>query len=107
MVQSSHRADFVRNNRVYNRNTTNTNAMVIGPMTIPMITPVLFWFPSGGGYNWLLISVVHAFVESLNETLQAKNWRIWRNNEAGYMFSLKVSGRNRRETCAVFYRVSC
>ena len=49
IVQSSQRADFVINNRVYNRRATMINAGVLVPMTNPTAVPVLFWFPSGGG----------------------------------------------------------
>ena len=37
------------------------------------------------------MSVMHAFVLFLNETLQAKNWLILRRIEAGFMFLLKES----------------
>ncbi len=51
IVQSSQRADFVRNSRVYNLSPTKIHDGMKVPMTTPISAPVLFWSPSGGTGN--------------------------------------------------------
>lgn len=58
MVQSSQRADLVRNRRVNIRSTTKMAVIISLPTIIPTIVPVLFWFPSGGTFSWELILIV-------------------------------------------------
>ncbi len=51
IVQSSQRADFVRNSRVYNLSPTKIHDGMKVPMTTPIAAPVLFWSPLGGTGN--------------------------------------------------------
>ena len=49
MNKSSQRADLIRISRVYNRRITMMKETTRNPMHTPISSPVLFWFPSGGG----------------------------------------------------------
>lgn len=91
MVQSSQRADFVRNSRAYNRSTTKIHDVVIRPMSTPMIIPVLFSFPLGGGGSWLVMSSVFTLVIVQIMTIQVRENAGHQEEWRHVMFSLKAA----------------